>query len=301
MEQTPIFNTSAKGSFQQEIPSSVLPQEFLVVSYQSWVIIAIASVIFLGGSFELLVVFVTIPLDIAWRVTIGWYAGNFACKFANFSRCFIYFLSSLVLICMSVDCFCNVFFSRQFSSHNAVKRVRWMVAMSWIVAFVSATPKFYLSYVRAHPVFISFRQCLIENAPPFFSVYPLVESYFAPLIVVLITYTPTFFRVCRQFQRVTSNKEDHRTSRDQDNAQTLKIEGVKLTFAFALIVIVCYTPQILLILLHYICPNLNSSHREEMILYVLESSKSLAIPVAYRVFRSNHGPSLYEMNHLDFY
>ena len=145
----------------------------------------------------------------------------------------------------------------------------------WIKINSFFVSQFFLSYVATLPSYDAFRQCLLERAHAFFSVYPLVESYFAPLIVVLLTYTPIFFRVCRQFEKVAASKYSQicqlltlvcwlcqfltsmiysvcsdagqGSSSPRDSIDKVQVEGVKITFAFALVVILCYTPQISLI------------------------------------------------------
>lgn len=87
-----------------------LPPEFMVVSSTSWILIVTSAIVFVLGSIgnvyavvclrrflrytyssmhhfllhmcctELLVISFTIPLDIIWRLSIGWYAGNLTCK-----------------------------------------------------------------------------------------------------------------------------------------------------------------------------------------------------------------------------
>ena len=94
----------------EEDPLHPLPPEFMVVSSTSWILIVSSAVVFVIGSVgnvyaviclkrflrytyssmhhfllhmcctELLVVSFTIPLDIIWRLSIGWYAGNVTCK-----------------------------------------------------------------------------------------------------------------------------------------------------------------------------------------------------------------------------
>lgn len=52
---------------------------------------------------DILVCMTVIPTEVFWRLTIQWKGGNVICKVAQFSRAFALFLSSFVLICISVD------------------------------------------------------------------------------------------------------------------------------------------------------------------------------------------------------
>ncbi|XP_026464476.1 gonadotropin-releasing hormone receptor-like [Ctenocephalides felis] len=59
---------------------------------------------------DLLVTFLIMPLEIAWASTVSWRAGAFMCRMMAFFRTFGLYLSSFVLVCISVDsffiCFC---------------------------------------------------------------------------------------------------------------------------------------------------------------------------------------------------
>ena len=43
------------------------------------------------------------PLEIGWSATVMWHAGDFFCRFFSFFRIFGMFLSSNVLVCISLD------------------------------------------------------------------------------------------------------------------------------------------------------------------------------------------------------
>ncbi|CAG9821054.1 unnamed protein product [Phaedon cochleariae] len=52
---------------------------------------------------DLLVTFLMMPLEIAWASTVQWKAGDAMCRIMMFFRTFGLYLSSFVLICISVD------------------------------------------------------------------------------------------------------------------------------------------------------------------------------------------------------
>lgn len=49
------------------------------------------------------VTFIIMPLEIGWAFTVQWIAGDFMCRFMMFFRTFGLYLSSFVLVCISVD------------------------------------------------------------------------------------------------------------------------------------------------------------------------------------------------------
>ena len=52
---------------------------------------------------NLIVTFITIPLEIGWKSTVYWKAGKFGCKFFQFLRPIGIYLSSFILIGLCID------------------------------------------------------------------------------------------------------------------------------------------------------------------------------------------------------
>ena len=58
---------------------------------------------FLFSFFFFQVTFLMMPLEIVWAMTVSWWAGDFVCRMCSFFRIFGLFLSSNVVVCISVD------------------------------------------------------------------------------------------------------------------------------------------------------------------------------------------------------
>ncbi|KAF4527498.1 hypothetical protein B566_EDAN015435, partial [Ephemera danica] len=52
---------------------------------------------------DLLVTFLLMPLEIAWAATVSWRGGDALCRIMAFFRTFGLFLSSFILVCISLD------------------------------------------------------------------------------------------------------------------------------------------------------------------------------------------------------
>uniref|UniRef100_A0A182SXF2 G-protein coupled receptors family 1 profile domain-containing protein n=1 Tax=Anopheles maculatus TaxID=74869 RepID=A0A182SXF2_9DIPT len=88
---------------------------------------------------DLMVAFIMIPLEVGWRITVQWHAGNVACKVFLFMRAFCLYLSSNVLVCVSLDrCFAVIYPLRV---SDARKRGKIMLGGAWFIAFVNAMPQ----------------------------------------------------------------------------------------------------------------------------------------------------------------
>lgn len=88
---------------------------------------------------DLLVTFIMIPLEIGWRITTQWLAGNIACKLFLFLRAFGLYLSSNVLVGISLDRYFAILYPLRVT--DARKRGKFMLTCAWIISFVCSTPQ----------------------------------------------------------------------------------------------------------------------------------------------------------------
>lgn len=92
---------------------------------------------------DLIVSLCLIPIEIAWKVTIQWYGGAILCKSCQFMRAFGLYLSSMVLICFSIDRFFAIIFPLKFIGGK--KRVKIMLWTAYIASFVFSAPQVTIS------------------------------------------------------------------------------------------------------------------------------------------------------------
>ena len=88
---------------------------------------------------DLLVTFLMMPLEIGWAATVMWIAGDILCRFFMFFRIFGLFLSSNILICISLDRFYAIVCP--LSSGKAIRNMKIMLWTAWIVSILSAAPQ----------------------------------------------------------------------------------------------------------------------------------------------------------------
>ncbi|KAK9506696.1 hypothetical protein O3M35_008584 [Rhynocoris fuscipes] len=93
---------------------------------------------------DLCVTFIMIPLEIGWRLTTQWIAGNVACKVFLFLRAFGLYLSSNVLVCVSVDRYFAIL--HPLRVNEARRRGKHMLIVAWIISLVCALPQVIFKY-----------------------------------------------------------------------------------------------------------------------------------------------------------
>lgn len=110
---------------------------------------------------DLIVTFVMIPLEVAWRITVQWIAGDIACRIMLFLRAFGPYLSSMVLVCISLDRYSAIV--HPLRVNDAQRRAKIMLYMAWAISFVCSVPQ--VSYVYKYFII-------------YFSIYYKFKIYF---------------------------------------------------------------------------------------------------------------------------
>ena len=176
---------------------------------------------------DLIVSYVVIPLEIGWRISVQWYAGNVACKFLMFVRAFAFYLSSMTLVCLSLDRYLAIaqplasLKKRAGGGDLTKRRGRAMLIAAWFAAAVFALPQTLVFRVLEHPQKADFLQCtsmhffdnvLVNNktslltpivAERIYNSLFLVAVYMVPLLVIIVTYANILSKLFRK------SRQDH--------------------------------------------------------------------------------------------
>ncbi|CAL1527362.1 unnamed protein product, partial [Lymnaea stagnalis] len=88
---------------------------------------------------DLIVTFVMLPLEIAWHSTVAWKAGDVACRLLMFFRALGFYLSSCILVSISLDRYFAIM--RPLSITDADTRAKMMLVVSWLLAVVASIPQ----------------------------------------------------------------------------------------------------------------------------------------------------------------
>ncbi|XP_006819806.1 adipokinetic hormone/corazonin-related peptide receptor variant I-like, partial [Saccoglossus kowalevskii] len=88
---------------------------------------------------DLLVAILVMPTEAIWQITVKWYAGDAMCKLLSFLKVFPLYLSSNILVSMSLDRYWAIV--HPLSVSNADKRGKVMLWMSWAIAGLCSLPQ----------------------------------------------------------------------------------------------------------------------------------------------------------------
>lgn len=92
---------------------------------------------------DLIVAFIMLPMEIAWHATVAWKGGDIACRVLMFFRTFGLYLSSFILVTISLDRYFAIL--HPLSLNDANKRGKIMLLLSWIFSFIASIPQVSLS------------------------------------------------------------------------------------------------------------------------------------------------------------
>ncbi|OQV22101.1 putative Gonadotropin-releasing hormone II receptor [Hypsibius exemplaris] len=145
---------------------------------------------------DLIVCCFTIPIEIGWRVTVTWDAGDFFCRILQFSRPFGLYLSSNTIICISLDRYFAIVQPLRLA--DARRRGRLMLLAAWLVAVISSIPQLIIfrttsGEIEELPDVIIY-DCVSTGyfKNPFFeafyNVFSICIMYVFPLLVTVIAY-----------------------------------------------------------------------------------------------------------------
>ena len=88
---------------------------------------------------DLIVTFIMMPMEIGWNSTVDWRAGDFGCRVLSFFRVFGLYLSSFVLVVISLDRYFAIL--HPLSLNDADKRGQIMLSFAWIFSIICSLPQ----------------------------------------------------------------------------------------------------------------------------------------------------------------
>ncbi|XP_046422386.1 adipokinetic hormone/corazonin-related peptide receptor variant I-like [Neodiprion fabricii] len=182
---------------------------------------------------DLLVTFFMIPLEGGFHLIVQWLDGNLACKFFLFLRAFALYLSSNVLVCVSLDRYSAIL--HPLKNYDARRRGKMMLCGAWICSFFYALPQ---------------AGAIIYNSAC------LSATFVIPLVVIVFAQITIFYEIDGQ---ICANEQDTGGPEMGDGkkitlrrSNTCSIEQAKrktlrMTATTVLIFTICWGPYVVTI------------------------------------------------------
>jgi len=244
---------------------------------------------------DLLVTIFLMPLEIGWASTVRWLAGDFLCRFFGFFRIFGLFLSSNILICISLDRFYAIVWPLEANA-KAARHVKILLWSAWIISILSAVPQIFIFHVMSHPVHTWYTQCVTfgsfpsETVERIYIIFGMVMIYLLPLVVIVITYSVILYTILHKSRNESLGDGMRRTSvvlLSRAFSRTLK-----MTIVIVSVFILCWTPYFV-ITVWFVADKRSFSlidMRVEKFLYIFACANSVMDPIVYGYFNLRKRP-----------
>ncbi|XP_066946291.1 gonadotropin-releasing hormone receptor-like isoform X2 [Macrobrachium rosenbergii] len=251
---------------------------------------------------DLMVTMINFPIEVGWRITVQWLAGNLACKLLNFLRAFGLYLSSLVLVCISLDRYFAIV--HPLKVNDAQRRGKMMLSFAWSIAAVCSIPQSVIFYEASHPQYKHFKQCVtfyffetpVEERT--YNVFCLVVMYFLPLLIIIVVY----FRILWEISQKSKDSKESSGSNcgnregrvrlrrsDMTNIERARARTLKMTVIIVLAFIICWTPYVVMVLWYMFdkqgAEQVQTSFQDA--LFIMAVSNSCVNPIVYGTYTIN--------------
>ncbi|XP_042883233.1 gonadotropin-releasing hormone receptor-like isoform X2 [Penaeus japonicus] len=245
---------------------------------------------------DMIVTFVFLPTEITWHVTIEWVFGNFGCKIYKFFSAFGFYMSSMVLVCISLDRYFAVL--HPLKVNDAQRRGKIMLFFAWLISAVISLPQSVIFNVQPHPEYPDFYQCVTfgffnsnNGGEMMYTIFCISFLYFIPLTIIIIAYTRIILEISRKSRDTQHDytREERYHGRLQlrrsnmSNIERARTRTLRMTFIIVMAFIWCWTPYALATLWNFIDPvtfhNMNKHVQD--ILFIIAVSNSVVNPFIY--------------------
>lgn len=210
---------------------------------------------------DLIVTFFTILLEIGWRVTVQWIAGEVACKVFLFLRAFGLYLSSMVLVCVSLDRYFAIL--HPLKVNDAQRRGKIMLAFAWIISAICSAPQSVVFRVQKHPQYENFTQCVTflfftESRPEqrmAYNIFCMLGMYVVPLVIIIFAYSRIIWKISKKSKETRDGLQSeigqtggrpHLRRSDVTNIEKARSRTLRMTTIIVIAFILCWTPYVVI-------------------------------------------------------
>ncbi|KAJ8673744.1 hypothetical protein QAD02_005006, partial [Eretmocerus hayati] len=239
---------------------------------------------------DLLVTFLIMPVEIAWAATVSWKFGDSMCRVTAFFRMFGLYLSSFILICISLDRYHAIL--RPLHMVDIDRRGRVMITCAWIGATIFALPQAVIFHEEKHPDFPWYKQCITYNTfdnrahEVIYSVFGMVTMYLIPLIVIVFSYTSILAEIIKRSKENNSSDGDGIRRSSLGFLGRAKIRTLKMTVIIVVVFFVCWAPYYFMSIWYWIDRD-SAKQVDQKIqkgLFLFACTNSCANPIVYGLF-----------------
>ncbi|XP_018328749.1 gonadotropin-releasing hormone II receptor [Agrilus planipennis] len=237
---------------------------------------------------DLLVTFLMMPLEIAWAITVSWMAGDAMCRIMAFFRIFGVYLSSFILVCISLDRYYAVLKPLNFSGGD--RRGKVMLISAWMGSTICSIPQMLVFHLESHPNVTWYKQCVTYHVFPsdmyelMYNFFGMTTMYTFPLVVIIYCYGSILLEIFRRTRETIGDCRIRRSS--LGFLGKAKIRTLKMTIIIVLVFIICWTPYYVMCVWYWSDREsaLKVDQRIQKGLFLFACTNSCMNPIVYGAF-----------------
>ncbi|XP_041376293.1 gonadotropin-releasing hormone II receptor-like [Gigantopelta aegis] len=247
---------------------------------------------------DLIVTFLMLPLETVWHVTVAWKAGDTACRILMFFRAFGFYLSSFILVTISLDRYFAIM--HPLSLNDADKRGKIMLCLAWMFSLVASIPQSVIFHVERHPKHTWFTQCVTFNFFPTpvhelaYNLFNVIAVYALPLLIISVAYSLILCEISKKSKQSRnelqepSSKVGLRRSA-VGNIERARIRTLKMTLVIVGVFVMCWTPYFVISAWWWFDKDTakNIDPKIQRGLFLFAVSNSCMDPIVYGMFTIN--------------
>ncbi|XP_044752356.1 cardioacceleratory peptide receptor isoform X2 [Coccinella septempunctata] len=254
---------------------------------------------------DLAVGLINVSVDIAWRITIAWYAGNILCKLIRFLQAVVTYSSTYVLVALSIDRYDAITHPMNFS--GSWKRAKVLVLLAWVLSMIFSIPALFL--FEEKPI-EDIPQCWIDLNPTQWKIYMTsvaILLFVIPALIISTCYAIIVWTIWskskllipvghvpirqneRRHPRQYRDDQESRRASSRGLIPRAKIKTVKMTFVIVFVFVLCWSPYIVFDLLQVYGYIPKTQHNIAVATFIqsLAPLNSAANPVIYCLFSTH--------------
>ncbi|XP_074651685.1 gonadotropin-releasing hormone receptor-like [Tubulanus polymorphus] len=245
---------------------------------------------------DLIVTLFCIATEAVWQATIQWFAGNVMCKLIKFLEVFGLYLSTYILVIISLDRCCAIL--DPMSRNRAPRRIRIMIIIAWVLSVLFSSPQMVIFSVHRGPWKDEFYQCMViphisyshEWQAKAYTLATLMLMFIVPLLIMIIAYALIFITIARKSKDIESESrstEDMLRGRVRSHLlRRAKSKSLKMTAVIVAAFIICWTPYFVTYLCFTFSPDIANELGDTVFLWIFVSgmSNSAINPLIYGAF-----------------
>nr|WDY64293.1 AKH receptor [Aplysia californica] len=250
---------------------------------------------------DLIVTFMMLPLEIAWHSTVAWKAGDAVCRLLMFFRAMGFYLSSCILVSISLDRYFAIM--KPLSISDAGNRSKMMLTISWFLSIVASIPQSIIFHVERHPKYKWFEQCVTFNFFPTpehelaYNLFSIIALYGLPLVIITSSYCVILVRISKKSRQ---SKDEMRisgydgTPAEQGglrrsgigNIERARSRTLKMTLVIVGAYVLCWTPYFVISAWYYFdrTSAVKIDGKVQRGLFLFAVSNSCINPIVYGMF-----------------